>query len=210
MHAPPAIGHPPGISIPVMKRVCVFCGSSPGTRPEYGGAARWLGAALARRGIGLVYGGASIGVMGAVADAVLAGGGEAIGVIPRSIVEREVAHSALSELHVVDSMHQRKAMMAELADAFITLPGGLGTLEELFEVWTWGLLGIHDKPFGLLDVEGYFTPLIAFLDHAVVQGFIREPHRAMALVDSDPERLLDRLAAYRPPPGERVIEPSES
>jgi uncharacterized protein (TIGR00730 family) len=193
-----------------MKRICVFCGSSAGVRPEYGAAARWLGATLARRGIGVVYGGASIGIMGAVADAVLAEGGEAIGVIPRSIVEREVAHSALTELHVVDTMHQRKAMMAELADAFLTLPGGLGTLEELFEVWTWGLLGIHDKPFGLLDVDGYFAPLIAFLDHATVQGFIREPHRAMVLVDENPELLLDRLARYRPPPGESVIEPSET
>jgi uncharacterized protein (TIGR00730 family) len=193
-----------------MKRVCVFCGSSPGARPEYAAVARWLGATLARRGIGLVYGGASVGIMGTLADAVLAEGGEVIGVIPRSLVDREVAHGALTEQHVVDSMHQRKAMMAELADTFIALPGGLGTLEELFEIWTWGLLGLHAKPFGLLDVEGYFAPLIAFLDHGVVEGFIREPHRALVLVDTHPELLLDRLARYRPPAAEPVIRPSET
>jgi uncharacterized protein (TIGR00730 family) len=193
-----------------MKRVCVFCGSSPGTRPEYGAVARWLGAVLARRGIGLVYGGAGVGIMGMVADAVLAEGGEVIGVIPRSLVEREVAHPALTEQHVVGSMHERKAMMAELADAFVALPGGLGTLEELFEVWTWGLLGLHAKPFGLLDVEGYYRPLVAFLDHGVVEGFIREPHRAMVLVDENPELLLDRLARYRPPVAERVIDRAET
>jgi uncharacterized protein (TIGR00730 family) len=199
-----------GSGVTVLKRVCVFCGSSPGVRPEYAAVARSLGATLAARGVGLVYGGASIGIMGAVADAVLAMGGEVVGVIPRSIVEREVAHAGLSDLHVVDTMHQRKAMMAELSDAFVTLPGGLGTLEELFEVWTWGLLGIHHKPFGILDVDGYFAPLVAFLDHAVTQGFVREPHRAMALVDDDPERLLDRLAAYRSPPMEPVIRRSET
>jgi uncharacterized protein (TIGR00730 family) len=193
-----------------VKRVCVFCGSSPGVRPEYAAMARWLGSALARRGIGLVYGGASIGIMGNVADAVLAEGGEVIGVIPRSLLDREVAHDGLTEQHVVDSMHQRKAMMAERADAFLALPGGLGTLEELFEVWTWGLLGLHAKPFGLLEVEHYFAPLISFLDHGVTEGFIREAHRAMVLVDTHPELLLDRLSSYRPPRSEPVIDRSET
>jgi uncharacterized protein (TIGR00730 family) len=193
-----------------MQRICVFCGSSPGMRPEYGAMARWLGATLAGRGIGLVYGGASVGIMGVLADAVLAEGGEAVGVIPRALVDREVAHAGLTEQHVVGSMHERKAMMTDLADAFIALPGGLGTMEELFEVWTWGLLGLHGKPFGLLDVEGYYRPLIAFLDHGVAEGFIREAHRAMVLVDDDPERLVDRLERFRPPVAERVIAPSET
>jgi uncharacterized protein (TIGR00730 family) len=193
-----------------LNRVCVFCGSSPGARPEYGTAARQLGATLARRGVGLVYGGASVGIMGTLANAVLAHGGEVVGVIPRALVEREVAHAGLTRQHVVDSMHERKATMAELADAFVALPGGLGTMEELFEIWTWGLLGLHGKAFGLLDVAGYYAPLTRFLDHGVAEGFIREAHRAMVLVDTDPERLLDRLARYRPPAGEPVIEQSQT
>jgi uncharacterized protein (TIGR00730 family) len=181
-----------------VKRICVFCGASAGVRREYVSAAGALGRALADRGIGLVYGGAGVGIMGALADATLAAGGDATGVIPRSLMEREVARSGLTELHVVASMHERKAMMAELSDAFIALPGGLGTMEELFEVWTWGLLGIHAKPFGMLEVAAYFRPLIRFLDHAVDEGFVRARHRAMLLVDHDPDRLLDRIAAHRP------------
>ncbi len=157
-----------------------------------------------------MYGGGSVGLMGMLADATLAAGGEVVGVIPRSLLEREVGHAGLTTLHVVESMHQRKALMAELADAFVALPGGLGTLEELFEIWTWGLLGLHAKPFGLLDVEEYYAPLIAFLDHAVMEGFVRAAHRAMTLVDTNPDSLLDRLARHHPPPEEPAIAPSET
>jgi len=177
-------------------RVCVFCGSSMGARPAYAEAARSLGRLLAERGVGLVYGGASVGLMGVIADAALAAGGEVIGVIPRSLVDREIAHAGLSELRVVTTMHERKAAMAELSEAFVALPGGLGTLEELFEVWTWGHLGIHAKPLGVLDVARFYEPLTAFLDHAVDQGFIRAANRAMLIRDTDPERLLDALLRY--------------
>jgi len=192
-----------------MRSVCVFCGSSPGGRAEYGEAARALGTALGRGGVRLVYGGASVGLMGVVADAARAAGGEVVGVIPRALVDREVAHAGLDTLEVVGSMHERKARMAELADAFIALPGGLGTLEELFEIWTWGLLGLHAKPFGLLDVQGYFAPLVRFLDHAVAEGFVRERHRAMVLVDKNAEALILRLADHRPPIQPPVITEEE-
>ena len=165
---------------------------------------------MVRRGVGLVYGGASVGLMGALADAVLAAGGEAVGVIPRGLVAREVAHRGLTALHVVDTMHERKRRMAELSDAFVALPGGLGTLEELFEVWTWALLGIHAKPVALLDVRGYWAPLLAFLEAAVARGFVRESQRAMVLVDDDAERLLDRVATFRPPAVARWLEASET
>jgi len=179
--------------------VCVFCGANPGARTAYGAAARDLGACLARRGVGLVYGGASVGLMGEVANAALAEGGEVLGVIPRALWEREVAHEGLTRLEVVGSMHERKARMADLADAFIALPGGVGTLEELFEVWTWAQLGMHAKPCGLLDVEGYYGPLLRFVDHAVAESFLREAHRGMLHVDDDPARLLGAFEAYRPP-----------
>lgn len=182
-----------------MTSLCVFCGSSPGASPAYVRSAQQLGRVLAEARIRLVYGGASVGVMGALADTVLADGGEAIGVIPRGLQEREVGHRGLSELHVVESMHERKALMAELSDAFVALPGGLGTLEELFEVWTWAQLGIHGKPCGLLNVSGYFNPLLAFLDHAVAEGFVPAAHRGLLLVDTDPAVLVDRLREYRPP-----------
>jgi uncharacterized protein (TIGR00730 family) len=172
--------------------------------------ARWLGSTLARRGIRLVYGGASVGMMGTLADAVLAEGGEVIGVIPGALIDREVAHPGLTHQHVVATMHERKARMAELAEAFIALPGGLGTLEELFEVWTWGLLGIHSKPFGILDVHEYFAPLVVFLDAAVREGFVRDVHRAMVLVDTDPDRLIERMLHHHPPPQPRVIGRGES
>jgi uncharacterized protein (TIGR00730 family) len=180
-----------------MKRVCVFCGSSVGVRPEYMAMARKLGETLARRGLGLVYGGASVGLMGAVADAALSAGGEVIGVLPRSLQKREIAHLNLTELHIVDSMHTRKAMMAERADAFIALPGGLGTMEELFEVLTWRLLGIHRKPAGLLDVAGYYQKLSQFLEHTMAEGFLRPEQLSLHLAE-DPDALLDALAASPP------------
>lgn len=182
-----------------LRRVCVFTGSRPGTRPAYREAAAALGRELARRGIGLVYGGGSVGLMGVLADATLAAGGEAIGVIPEALQEREVDHRGLTELRVVPTMHVRKAMMAELSDAFVTLPGGLGTLEETFEVVTWAQLGIHAKPVGMLQVGGFYQPLLAFLEHAATEGFIAREHLGLFLVDDDPGRLLDRLAEYEPP-----------
>jgi uncharacterized protein (TIGR00730 family) len=178
-----------------MQRVLVFCGSHPGARPEYVAAAREFGAALAARGLGLVYGGASVGVMGAVADAVVEAGGEAIGVIPQSLVEREVAHAGLTDLRVTGTMHERKALMAQLGDGVIALPGGTGTLDELFELFTWSQLGLHDKPIGLLDVAGYWQPLLKLLDHAVTEGFLRADHRETLLVEAAAEPLLDRLAS---------------
>ena len=184
----------------IIKRVCVFCGSSPGVTPAFGERAARLGEVIATQGMGLVYGGASVGVMGRLADATLAAGGEVIGVIPRALVDMEVAHDGLTELRVVASMHERKAVMADLADAFIALPGGIGTLDELTEVLTWAQLGLHTKPTGLLDVEGYFAPLLEFLDGAVRSRFLQPMHRAMLLVDDDPERLLGAFRAYQPPP----------
>lgn len=176
-----------------MTAVCVFCGSSPGTRPAYGATARALGTVLARRRITLVWGGGNVGLMGAVADATLAAGGRAIGVIPRALEARELAHRGATELHVVGSMHERKALMERLSDAFVALPGGFGTLDELCEILTWRQLGHHAKPMGLLDVERFFDPLVSAFDHAVREGFVRAEHRAMLAREDDPERLLDRL-----------------
>ena len=183
-----------------MKRVCVFCGSTPGNNPAYGALAAQMGKALAQRGIGLVYGGGRIGLMGVVADAALEAGGEVIGVIPKALLDREQGHGKLTQLRVVDSMHARKALMGELADGFAALPGGIGTLEEIFEVWTWAQLGIHRKPCGLLDVSGFFAPLVEFLDHVVAAGFVNAATRAMLTVATSPDELLDRLAAYQAPP----------
>jgi uncharacterized protein (TIGR00730 family) len=176
------------------KRVCVYCGSREGSRPAYAQAARDLGAELARRGLGLVYGGGRIGLMGVLADAVLAAGGTVTGVIPRALVSKEVAHLELKDLRIVGSMHERKALMAELSDAFIALPGGFGTLEEIFEVLTWSQLRLHQKPCGLLNVEGFYDSLLAFLDHAVREDFLRARLRASTLIETDPARLLDLLA----------------
>jgi uncharacterized protein (TIGR00730 family) len=176
-----------------MRSVCVYCGSAKGALPEYAEAARAMGELLARRGLQLVYGGGGTGMMGAIADAVLAAGGRAIGVIPDLLMDRESAHRGLTEMRVVRTMHERKALMAELSDAFIALPGGLGTLEELFETVTWNQLGYHDKPIGLLDVAGYFDPMLRFLEHAQVQQFVRPGQLDVLLVDTDAERLLDRL-----------------
>ncbi len=183
----------------MIQRICVFCGSNNGARSEYLAAAQGLGRALARRAIVLVYGGAGVGLMGAVADAALAAGGEVIGVMPRNLVEREVAHRKLRDLRVVGSMHERKALMADLADAFIALPGGLGTLEEFFEVWTWAQLGEHSKPLGMLNVAGYYDPLLGFFDRLIEERFIRPEHRAMVLVEEDAEALLSGFTSYRPP-----------
>jgi uncharacterized protein (TIGR00730 family) len=181
-----------------MRRVCVFCGSSPGARPAYAEATAELARLLVADGLGLVYGGANVGLMAVLADTVLAEGGDAIGVIPQPLVDREIAHPGLSDLRVVGSMHERKALMAELADAFVALPGGLGTLEELFEVYTWSQLGLHSKPCALLDVEGYYSGIAGFLDHAVSERFVRAEHRAMLVVESDTRRLLDRLRDFEP------------
>lgn len=180
-------------------RLAIFCGSNPGARPEYVEAARSLATLLCQRGIGVVYGGSSVGLMAALADTMTENGGDIIGVIPRMLVEREVANHALSDLRVVESMHERKATMAELADGFMALPGGIGTLEEFFEIWTWGQLGMHDKPCGLLNVAGYFDPLLQFLDRAVTEKFVREVHRRMVVVESNPAELLARFEAYEPP-----------
>lgn len=182
-----------------LKRVCVFCGSSFGSRPAYKEAAQRLGKAMAERGIGLVFGGGCIGLMGAVADAVLAAGGEAIGVIPDSLMRREVGHRGVSKLHVVGTMHERKALMADLSDAFIALPGGYGTLEEFFEVVTWSQLGIQQKPCGLLNVEKYWDGLLKVLDHTVDEGFVRPENSQLVLVGQNPESLLERLAEWEPP-----------
>ena len=183
-----------------MKAVCVFCGSNIGRNPAYVEAANSVGTALARSGLKLVYGGGKVGLMGAVADAVIAAGGRADGVMPRALVEREIAHAGLAELHVVETMHQRKMMMSDLADAFVALPGGAGTLEEFFEQWTWALLGIHRKPCGLLNVADYFGPLITMMQNIVAEGFIAERYVEMLVIDSEIEPMLKRFADYTPPP----------
>ncbi|HET8723145.1 MAG TPA: TIGR00730 family Rossman fold protein [Anaeromyxobacteraceae bacterium] len=193
-----------------MKDVCVFCGSSNGRKPAYARAARRFGAALAGRGLGLVYGGGHIGLMGVVADAALAGGSRVVGVIPRALARREIAHHGLTRLEVVPSMHARKARMAALSDAFVALPGGIGTFEELFEILTWGYLGIHAKPIGLLDVGGYFRPLVRLLDHAVEEGFLRPAHRKLVVVDRSPERLVERLGRLRVPPATRWMDEKDA
>ncbi len=185
--------------------VCVFAGSSPGARPEYATAARALGRSLAGEGISLVYGGGSVGLMGILADEVLAGGGSVVGVIPQALFDREVGHDGLTELRIVESMHERKAQMADLADAFIALPGGMGTLEELFETLTWGQLGYHDKPCGLLNVAGYWDGMLMALDRAVLERFVAEAHRRMLLVSEEPAALLELLRSYQPPRVEKWL-----
>lgn len=182
-----------------MRRLCVFSGSSSGVSPEYRNAAEELGNLIARQGIGLVYGGAAVGLMGAVADAALAAGGEVIGVIPEALVQREVAHKGLDDLRVVGSMHERKQLMADLSDGFIALPGGIGTFEELFEVWTWTQLGSHAKPCALLNVRGFYNHLLAFLDHVVDEAFLKQVHRDIIVVAEEPTVLLKTLKAHRLP-----------
>lgn len=193
-----------------MKAVCVYCGSSPGRLNAYADAARALGQALVARDLGLVYGGASIGLMGLVADTVLELGGRAVGVIPQALARKEVVHRHLTELHVTQSMHERKTMMAELSDGFIAMPGGIGTFEEIFEIWTWSQLGIHTKPCGLLNVAGYFDALTTFLDHATAEEFLKPPHRALLIVEQQPQALLDRFAGYQPPSIRKWLDPDES
>jgi len=189
-----------------LKRICVYCGSSNGKNPAYTQAATQLGRALHERGIGLVYGGAAVGIMGAVANSILEAGGEAIGVIPKALALKEVAHDQLTQLHVVDSMHERKAMMAELADGFIALPGGWGTLEELFEMLTWAQLGFHRKPCGLLNIEGYYDGLIEFLNTAFEQQFVKEVYRPMLLTSDNPADLLAQYAIYQAPQVRKWVE----
>jgi uncharacterized protein (TIGR00730 family) len=181
-----------------MKRVCVFCGASSGRRAVYADAARAFGATCARRGLGVVYGGGRVGVMGVVADAALAGRGEVVGVIPQELVDRELAHGGLTELHVVASLHERKALMADLSDGFVALPGGFGTLDELAEQLTWSQLGLHAKPVGLLDVDGFWRPLVALARHMVDEGYVREADLRAVVVGDDPDALLDALARVEP------------
>ena len=191
------------------RRICVFCGSSAGENPAYAAVARELGRTLADRGIGVVFGGGKVGLMGVLADAALAAGGEVIGVIPDALVAREIAHTGLSKLHVVRSMHERKTLMADLASAFIALPGGYGTFEEFFEAVTWTQLGIHHKPCGLLNIDGYYDPLLALIERAVSDGFIREENRALVLDAPDIATLLAKLAAFRPVAAEAEISQAE-
>jgi uncharacterized protein (TIGR00730 family) len=193
-----------------MNKICIFCGSSTGNRAVYAEVAAQVGALLAREGLTVVYGGASVGLMGEVADAALAEGGEVIGVIPHGLNDKERAHMGLSKLHVVGSMHERKAMMANLADAFMALPGGMGSLEEFAEIFTWAQLGIHAKPCGLLNVEGYFDPLVAYFEHAVEEGFLWKEHRDIVLVDEAPEALLAQFRAYEPPPVKKWLDQRET
>jgi len=188
----------------------VFCGSSTGSDPIYAEASRNLGRLLAREGIGLVYGGGSVGLMGEIADAVLSSGGEVTGVIPHALWAREVGHRGLTDLRIVDTMHERKALMADLADAFIALPGGLGTLEEIFEIWTWAQLGLHAKPLGFLDVNGFYAALMEFLERAVRERFLRDPHRAIAIVDADAEALLKKFDTWQPARVEKWITREET
>lgn len=189
----------------MIRSLCVFCGSSPGFDPVHGEAARALGDALGQAGIDLVYGGGRVGLMGIVADAAMAAGSRAIGVIPKALADLEVAHHGLTELHIVGSMHARKAMMADLSDGFIALSGGIGTFEELFEIWTWGQLGDHAKPVALLNIAGFYDKLTAFLDDVVTAGFLRDAHRAMLMVDRDPAALVAKIRDYRAPVVEKWI-----
>ncbi|HWW28818.1 MAG TPA: TIGR00730 family Rossman fold protein [Steroidobacteraceae bacterium] len=189
----------------MLRRLCVFCGSSSGVHSEYAQAAQTVARLLCRRGIELVYGGGNVGLMGTLADACLQAGGRVIGVIPQALADKEVAHTGVTELRVVSSMHERKSVMADLSDAFVALPGGYGTWEELFEVLSWSQLGIQRKACGLLNVKGYYDPLLELADKAVSQGFLREVHRDLLLSDDDPERLLDRLSSYIAPSVEKWI-----
>lgn len=183
----------------MLHTVCVFCAANPGVHPVYAERAAAMGRYLAESGRRVVYGGGRTGLMGALAEGALGAGGEVIGIMPRHLVDREVAHTGLTELHVVHSMHERKALLAELSDGFLAMPGGLGTMEELFEIWTWGQLGLHRKPYGLLQVNGFFTPLLAFLDHAVGEGFIARHNRDLLVVDEEPAALVARMEAVQPP-----------
>jgi uncharacterized protein (TIGR00730 family) len=189
-----------------LQRVCLFCGSSKGNQPAYLAAAQEIGRELAHRGIVLVYGGGNIGLMGALAEAALAAGGQVIGVIPEALLAKEVGHRGLPDLRVVKTMHERKALMAELSDGFIALPGGFGTFEEFFEVLTWSQLGLHPKPCGLLNIADFFDPLLNLINHAVTEGFVRPTHRELVIVDTDIGRLLARMTDFQPPPVHKWID----
>ena len=190
----------------ILQTVCVFCAAGEGRNPTYVAHARQMGRYLAGSGRRLVYGGGRTGLMGALAEGALGAGGEVVGIMPKHLVDHEVAHTGLTELRVVASMHERKAMLADMSDGFLAMPGGLGTLEELFEIWTWGQLGLHRKPYGILNVHGYFTPLLAFLDHAVSEQFIRPEYRALLVVDTEPAALIARMEAMEPPPLPRWVQ----
>lgn len=190
--------------------ICIYCGSSSGRLDAYASAAFALAESLVSRNIRLVYGGASIGIMGMVADQVLKLGGQVVGVIPKALAHKEVAHQHLTELHITQSMHERKMLMAELSDGFIALPGGIGTLEELFEIWTWAQLGFHHKPCGLLNVEGYYDALIKFLDHVRTEQFVKDHHHAMLMVETNPDALLDRYVNYQPPAVKHWLDKDET
>ncbi len=192
-----------------MKNICIFCGSSEGTRPIYAEVAKALGSSIAGRGMRLIYGGGKVGLMGVVADAALVAGGEVVGVIPEALLEKEIGHEGLTELHVVGSMHERKMLMADLSDGFVALPGGYGTLEEFMEVLSWAQLSIHEKPCALLDVNGFFAPLAHLFDRAVKEGFVHPDHRSLVLIGQDPEKLLDAMEHYTPPETKKWISPGE-
>ena len=194
----------------IMRSICVFCGSNPGNDPVYAAGARAMGAEIAKRGLTLVYGGGAVGLMGIVANAALDAGGEVHGVIPKALREKEIGHIGLTRLEVVDTMHTRKARMAELSDGFIAMPGGIGTFEELFEIWTWGQLGIHAKPLALLNVAGFYDPLAVFLDRTTEEGFLKPNHRAMVMTDTEPATLLDRMQAYVPAATYKWIEKEQA
>ncbi|MCU4182250.1 TIGR00730 family Rossman fold protein [Bosea sp. BH3] len=193
-----------------MRSICVFCGSNPGNDAVYAAGARAMGAEIAKRGLTLVYGGGAVGLMGIVANAALDAGGEVHGVIPKALREKEIGHIGLTRLEVVDTMHTRKARMAELSDGFIAMPGGIGTFEELFEIWTWGQLGIHAKPLALLNVAGFYDPLAVFLDRTTEEGFLKPNHRAMVMTDTEPATLLDRMQAYVPAATYKWIEKEQA
>jgi uncharacterized protein (TIGR00730 family) len=196
--------------MPTINSLCVYCGSSPGRLEAYTLAAVSLAEALVRRNIRLVYGGAGIGIMGILADNVLKLGGQAVGVIPKALAHKEVAHQNLTELHITPSMHERKMLMAELADGFIALPGGIGTLEELFEIWTWAQLGFHSKPCGLLNIDGYYDLLIGFLDHALTEQFVKKHHHGLLMVEETSDALLERFANYQPPVAKHWVGKNET
>ncbi len=193
-----------------IKRICVYAGSNPGNDDRYRAATQDLAHSLVRLGIGIVYGGGNVGLMGELADTVLAAGGEVVGIMPRQLVEKEVAHLGLTDLQVVESMHERKAAMADLSDAFVALPGGIGTLEEIIEVYTWSQLGLHQKPCALLNINGYYEGLTAFLDHAVVEGFLNGSHRGLLVVIERPEELVESLERWDPPQLDKVLDPEST
>lgn len=193
-----------------LKRICVFCGSNPGNDPAYLDAAQTLGAAIVTRGYELVYGGAEVGLMGAVADAALEAGGRVVGVMPKALIDKEIGHKNLSEQHIVSSMHERKALMADLSDGFIALPGGVGTLEEIFEIWTWAQLGHHDKPLAFMNILGFYDPLCAFLDHQSSEGFVRKGHRDMAIFSKNAEEILRAFETYDAPELQKWVERAET